>query len=245
MTRQTHRTPSVCHYFLRHQEAGFAAQPAAHGISPKLTETQTSPEHAEPIQIMRLLMKASLAHHGQQYEEAIQAATEVIDLDSENTIAYRYRASAYWYSEQFVEALLDYTHLIETQEVPNPGVFSGRGQVYAELGDFDQALKDLEKAVEMARASDSSGLPFSLNGLGRALTGLGRLDEAEVAFRESLSLQPDNAWLHFNRGLLYLAKNEPQHAGHCFDLSLRLTNPRLSPRKHSRAQAFVERLKNS
>jgi len=134
-------------------------------------------------------------------------------------------------------------HLIETQETLDQGELSGRCQVYAELGNYELALKDLERAVEISKASDPPGLPFFRNGLGRALTGLGRLDEAEIEFRESLSLQPDNAWLQFSRGLMYLPQSEPQNAGHCFDLSLRLTNPRLSPRKQAKAQAFVERLK--
>jgi tetratricopeptide (TPR) repeat protein len=204
---------------------------------------QTSPEHARSIEVSRLVTKASLAQRNQQYDDAIHAASEAIELEPENYQARRYRAGAYWYSEQFVNALQDYTHLIEVQEEPDVAAYNGRGQVYAELGDYELAVQDLEQAVEIGRKSDPSALPYSLSGLGKALAGLGRLEEAELAFRESLALKPDNAWLHFNRGLLYLTKNEPREAGLCFELSLRLSNPKLSPRKSAKAQGFVDRLK--
>ena len=204
--------------------------------------TRNSPENAQAIEISRLLMKAYLAHKNEQFDAAIQAATDVIAIDAENYMAYRYRAGSYWYSDCFVEALQDYSHLIHTQEESDAAAFNGRGQVYAELGEYELALTDLETAVKVARKNKDSGLPYSLSGLGKTLTGLARYDEAEAAFRESLSIQPDNAWLHFNRGLLYLAKEDHRSAGLCFELALRLENPRLSPRKRARAEAFVERI---
>lgn len=133
--------------------------------------------------------------------------------------------------------------MIESLESHSAGAYSGRGQVYAEMGEFELALPDMQRAVELARDSDRGCLPYSLSGLGKSLTGLGRLDEAESAFRKSLSLEPENAWLQFNRGLLFIAKNEPQHARICFELSLQLTKPALSPRKKAKAQGFVDRMK--
>ena len=193
--------------------------------------TRNSPEHAQAIEISQLLMKAYLAHKNEHFEAAIRASSDVITIDPANYTAYRCRAGSYWYSDCFVEALQDYSHLIDIQEEADAASFNGRGQVYAELGEYELALKDLEKAVNIARKNNDAGLPYSLSGLGKTLTGLARYDEAEAAFRESLSLQPDNAWLHFNRGLLYLSKEDHHSACFCFELSLRLDNPRLSPRK--------------
>lgn len=204
--------------------------------------TRGQPEKAQDIEVSRLLMKAILARKQEQYEAAVQATTEVIEIDPENYMAYRIRAGSYWYSDCFVEALQDYTHLINTQEEPDAASFNGRGQVYAELGEYELALLDMETAVRLARDKKDPALPYCLSGLGKTLTGLHRFDEAEAAFRESLSIQPDNGWLHFNRGLLYLAKNDPQSAGLCFELALRLDNPRLSPRKRLKAEGFVAAL---
>lgn len=206
--------------------------------------TLNTPEYKQEIEIQRLMLKTSIAHQKENFDEAILASTQVIEMNPEHRTAYRIRAGSYWYSEQFVEALQDYTYLIETADEPDAGEFNGRGQVHAELGDYDLALKDLEQAIRIARLKNDAGLPFSLSGMGKTLTGLGRLDEADVAFRESLSIQPDNAWLHFNRGLLYLARKERRNAGLCFELSLRLTNPRLSPRKRAKAKGFLETIQS-
>ena len=200
---------------------------------------QAAPQNAEQLELGRLLLTAWTAHNNQQFDKAVTCATQAIELNPDCLDAYRLRASAHWYSEQFVEALDDYCHLIETDEQLKPSDFNGRGQVYAEMGECEQALEDLTRAIELARVEAGSNLAFCLNGRGRALTGLKRFDEAEADFVESLRLKPDNAWLHFNRGLLYLAKEERENAVACFELSLSVSNPALPPRKKARAQGFL------
>ncbi len=187
-----------------------------------------------------MLMKAFIWLKEERFSEVIQLTTEIIELEPENYPARRFRAGAYWYSDSFVEALQEYSHLMETQPEPDPGVLNGRGQVYAELGEYELALKDLERAVDIQRKSGDTGLSSSLSGLGKTLTGLGRYDEAEAAFRESMSIKPDNGWLHFNCGLLHLARNEPNKASICFRVALHLDNPRLNPRKRNRVEAFLK-----
>ena len=205
---------------------------------------EQSPEHADQIAVARLMMKATVAYQNELYDDAIEASTEALEISPDQEKAFKIRAGSYWYSEQFVESLQDYSHLIETEDDPEPMLYGSRGQVYAELGDFDQALGDLEKAVELFRRKqdDETGLAYCLNGLGRTLTGLDRMDEADAAFRESAALQPENAWLQFNRGLMFLARNDPESASRCFELSLQLKKPRLSPRKRARAEGFISSL---
>lgn len=203
----------------------------------------SSPENAQAIGISHLLMKAALAHHSERFDDAVAAATEVLELDPENEAAYRVRAGSYWYSEQFVEAVQDYSALMETQEKSDAATLNGRGQVYAEMGEFDLALEDLQTSVELARKSGGEVLAYCLNGLGKALIGLGRLEEAEAAFEGSLALRPGNAWLQFNRGLLFLAKDDRHSAAVCFGLALDLSNPKLPPGKRAKARGFVERMR--
>lgn len=201
--------------------------------------TSQSPERAQSIEISRLIMTAMLARNEERYDDAIQAASEILAIEPENYTGFRLRASAYWYSDCFVEALEDYSRLIETMEEPDAAALNGRGQVYAELREYELALKDLEAAVELARKQATSDLPYCLSGLGKTLVGLGRLEEADVALRESLSICADNAWLHYNIGLLHLSRNDQRSATLCFELALRLDNPRLSPGKRNRAEAFI------
>ncbi len=207
---------------------------------------QAAAPYAEEIELARLLMNASVAHANEQYDKAIAYATEAIQQSPDCLVAYRYRAGAYWYSEQFVEALEDFTHLRDCLDEPDAGVLNGCGQVQAELGEFDEAVEDLTHAVDLARQEGSEAyLPYCLNGRGRALTGLGRYDEAERDFVESLRLKPDNAWLHYNRGLLLLARNEPEHARACFELALHVQHPKLPARKRARVAGFLERMLRS
>jgi tetratricopeptide (TPR) repeat protein len=208
--------------------------------------TQAAPQDAENLELARLLLNASAAHSSQQFEKAVAYATEAIQQDPENLQAYQIRAVAYWYSEQFVEAVDDFSHLVQSADDADRGYYSGRGQVYAELGEYDKALEDLDRAVAMARENGpSAALAYSLNGRGRALTGLGRSEDAERDFAESLQLKPDNAWLHFNRGLFYLENGQTENAAACFDLSLHVSSPPLTPRKQSRASGFLKKIAQS
>lgn len=204
---------------------------------------QAAAPYAEEIELARLLMNASVADANEQYDKAIAYATEAIALSPDCLVAYRYRAGAYWYSDQFVEALEDYTHLRDCLDEPDAGVLNGCGQVQAELGEYQQAWEDLNRAVALARQQGSEAyLPYCLNGRGRALTGLGRYDEAERDFAESLQLKPDNAWLHYNRGLLLVAQNEPDQARFCFELALHVQHPKLPARKRARVAGFLAKL---
>jgi tetratricopeptide (TPR) repeat protein len=104
------------------------------------------------------------------------------------------------------------------------------------------ALADLQEAVELARKSElNTVLAYTLNGLGKTLAGLGRYAEAQAAFEESFSLQPKNAWLHFNQGLMAAVQNQTARAVDFFKQALELTDPALSPKKRAKAKAYVER----
>lgn len=202
-----------------------------------------APEEREAVEHARWLMLASAAFDANQHDVAIDYAEKALEASPEDSQALRIRAAANWYREDFVEALEDYERLIERADPPAYDLWIARAQVRNELGEFAQALPELERGVEAARENHDNGvLSAGLNGLGRALAGLQRYEEAERAFDESLRLRPDNAWLAFNRGLLHLARENREAAAACFDLALHLKNPALPPRKRARASRFLEGL---
>jgi tetratricopeptide (TPR) repeat protein len=204
------------------------------------------PEAEDRLTITRLLLQASLAFENEHYTNAIRFVEEVLALQPENHNALRCRAASHWFLDQFVEALHDYDLLLEIPEIPDQpraGLLISRGAVLGELGEFDQALEILLPAVAEARRTRGKDLARGLNALGRTLTGLERFAEADEAFRESLSMEPENAWLHFNRGLYFLAQGQRLAAGKCFSLAHHLTRPPLSPRKRLQAAAFIRQLK--
>jgi tetratricopeptide (TPR) repeat protein len=207
---------------------------------------QRAPLVSQDLEVSRLLLAAHVAYTNEQFDKAVELATEAIDCQADCRPAYRIRAGARWYMEEFVEALQDYRHLISQVHDVTRHDCSACGQVLAEMGEFEEALVQLDRSIELARQQgDTVGLAFSLNGRGRALTGLGRCDEAERSFDQSLALRPANAWLHFNRGLLYLQREQPEYARACFELALHVQSPKLPPRKRQRAQGFIDKMRQS
>ena len=69
-----------------------------------------------------------------------------------------------------------------------------KGYVLNQLQEFDEALKEYEVAVQLSSDFPYSrhAKPMALRGMGFSLIELGRLDDAESAFRESLILEPGN-----------------------------------------------------
>jgi len=199
------------------------------------------PGMAEAFALERLLLEA--AYHGrrEEFDEAINRATEAIEMDEECLPAYAMRAGAHWYSEQLVEAIDDYSRLIE-EDGDDFHALAARGQVYAELGEFDLALADLERAIALGRKrAGKTGLAYAYNGRALALAGLGRLQEALRDFDRSLQDCPDNAWLDYNRGLVFHHLGRNREAAACFQQALDKTDPALPPKKRQRARGFLKR----
>lgn len=206
-----------------------------------------APYSVEQLTQFQSLLTASVANSNEQFELASELATQMID---ESPVppwdAYRIRGHARWYSENYVEALEDYTYLIENCEDATRYDFSAYGQVLGELGEYEKGLDALDRSIEIAKEQDDQvGLAFSFNGRGRVLVGLNRLQEAEDSFIESLKIKPDNAWLHYNRGMMFFEQNESTKALACFELALCVESPKLPPGKRRRASGFIQRMRTA
>ena len=205
-----------------------------------------APFSDEQLTASQNLLAASAASSNEQFERAIELATNLIeDQPDPPCDAYRIRGHANWYAGNLVEALEDYSVILEQSDEATRHDFSAFGQILGELGEFERGLESLDRSVEIAREQDDLvGLAFSLSGRGRALAGLGRFDEADVSFTESLKLRPDNAWLHFNRGMMYFEQKKLKQALACFELALCVDSPKLPPGKRRRAAGFVKTIRS-
>lgn len=91
------------------------------------------------------------------YTEAVASFTEAIGLDPENIPAYIGRAQAYAALEQYAEAKLDYTTVIEkTTEQPymQAQAYVGRAEIHELTADNAQALSDYESASKVLDTVD-------------------------------------------------------------------------------------------
>ena len=201
------------------------------------------PDQSEAVRVHQQLVQIAVHFQEERFVEAIDAANPLIESLPDCEPAYRLRACAYWYSEQFVEAIDDFTWLIENEE--SPGDYCSRGQAWAELSEFNRALEDLDRALEMVDETDASPLrAYIHNGRGLALAGLERHREANAEFERSIVACPQNAWAQFNLGLSYFRAGDRAKAAACFRLSLELKSPRLTPRKRARARAYLDKMKD-
>ena len=64
---------------------------------------------------------------------------------------------------------------------------------------------------------------------------------AVAALARSLELCPNNAWVHYNRGLLFYEQGHPRAAAESFQAAISCQQPALTPRKRKRARAFLAR----
>jgi tetratricopeptide (TPR) repeat protein len=201
---------------------------------------ELDPGSAEAYAVHRLLVEASYHRERAQFREAIKCAGEALERDEECGPALEIRAGAYWYSEHLVEAVDDYTRLIEL-DGESVGAYNGRGHALAEMGEFAQALADLDKALELAEPlQDPTMAAYARNGRALALAGLERFEDADRDFQQSLQACPENGWAHYNRGLMLQRQGCLDEALAAFRKALDSQKPALSPRKSRRARAFVQ-----
>ena len=139
---------------------------------------QLDPGHAEIYAIQRLLTEAAFHHNREDYQQAIARAAEAIHAAPACGPAYLLRTAAYWYTEHHVEALDDYNRVLELEEEPSFATLSGRGQVYAEMGEFQSELDDLNRAIDVKSAGVSPRIvAYAQSGRALARAGLGRFEE--------------------------------------------------------------------
>ena len=88
--------------------------------------------------------------------------------------------------KKFEEAVKYYTEAIQLDS-SNHVLYSNRSAAYATMKDWNKALADARKTVEL-KADWSKGW----SRVGAAQHGLGNLEEALHAYEEGLKLEPNN-----------------------------------------------------
>ncbi len=201
------------------------------------------PAQADTLEMHRLLAQAAYHHRREQFDQAIELASESLELDAANRTALAVRAAAYWYDEQYVEAIEDYGRILQQDDGKGSrfSALSSRGQVHVESGDYEAGLMDLNEALSQGQQETRTHLAYALSGRALAHAGLEHLEEARADFAASIRDCPENAWVHYNHGRVYDKLGEPLKAAHCFELALALDEPSLTPRKRARAQAYVHK----
>lgn len=123
---------------------------------------------------------------------------KAVAIDNPYPLLGLYLGSYYDEAGKFEDALrvLDLAltkHAVEGIDIgeTRPSLLTERGEALMALKRFDEALKDFDEILQ-DNDVDSRLRAHALRGKGYVFTELGRLDDAEAAYWESLKLEPGN-----------------------------------------------------
>jgi len=144
-------------------------------------------------------------HH--EYDSARQAAERALALDPSLAEAHAAVGQIGQYFDwDWAGADASYQRALAL-EPGNAEVVQGAADLAATLNHFEQALQLSRRAVELdpLRASTHHALAYNA-------WWAGQLDEAEVAIRKGLDVDPQFPWLHSVLSRIYLARSRPLEA---------------------------------
>jgi tetratricopeptide (TPR) repeat protein len=181
----------------------------------------------------------------EQYRDETEFFSNYLKLHPSDVRAHALRAGSLWYSGEHREAIEGYSKALEID--PND-IFAlmGRGQVFAECGEYGRAIDDLD-LVQDKLGQNAAGDPwwrqvqaYSINGRAVAHAGLGDFERAMAEFDRSISLCPENAWVYFNRAMVYERKGDLAKAVADYKTSLQKSVPKLCVLKRKYAEVKVK-----
>ena len=142
--------------------------------------------------------------------------SDAIEEFNNNSFAYNSRGDAYFFSNQYENAIVDYNRAIELK---NNHPYYNRGQAYYKLKKYDEALKDFSKTVELNPAFARG---YSMRAI--LYTDANKFDEALSDYSKALQYQPDNSIAYHNRGILYKKNNKFPEALENFNSAIQINS---------------------
>jgi len=140
-------------------------------------------------------------------EQALSDFNKSIELNpKDNFFAYSVRGDIYYEKSNYKQAILDLSHAIEVKPYDDMRVVVvhyKRGLAYAQEGNYDYAISDLNKVI----ALDSQHVDAYYN-LGLINDYKGDLDGAISNYSKGLEIDPNNGSIYYNRAIVYFLKKE-------------------------------------
>jgi tetratricopeptide (TPR) repeat protein len=124
-----------------------------------------------------------------RYHAAVRDLSRAIGINPKYVAAYQHRAEAYFALGMFRETIADATQALTLEpETPDPGMLLLRGRAYAGDKKLNQALDDLNKAIEL-----KPELVDAYVERGIVFTQSRRFDDAIGDLTRAIELDPNNA----------------------------------------------------
>jgi len=116
-----------------------------------------------------------------------------------------YLGYALYEQKDFENSIIAYSLSLELHE--HARAYINRGAAYAELGKYDKAIEDLNKAIKL-----NKDFAYAYYNRGNAYVKLNRYDKAIKDYNKAIELNPDDAEAYGNRGLVYVILGEHDRA---------------------------------
>ncbi len=138
--------------------------------------------------------RGSVYYKLNQYEKAAEDFSKVIELNQNDTNAYRNRGDTYYQMGEYNKAIEDYSKAIE--KTPYEAEFyNNRGFIYYFiLEEYDKAIRDYNKAIELA---PNNALYYSNRG--NAYYKTKKYEEAIADYSKAIDLNPEDKEVYQNR----------------------------------------------
>jgi len=127
-----------------------------------------------------IINNAVKSYKEKRYTEAIDYATQAIELNPNYSYVYYIRGLAYYEAKKYPESLKDLTRAISLIGIPSPNYFLARGYTYMDSGQYENAIKDLEDALRLfkERIKEDNSLDEDFKKINK------RLEELDKSFEK-------------------------------------------------------------
>ncbi|MGB3479276.1 MAG: tetratricopeptide repeat protein [bacterium] len=176
----------------------------------------------------------------ENFNDAIDNFTHIIELDSMRVEAYSNRGAAHSLKDNFNEGIADFTKAIKLDSMVALYYYN-RGVTYINTGNIDQGVADFTKAIELDSMDTDSYVnrgkvlcekqefdkgisdymkaikidptfAIAYHNLGAARFEMGNLDQAINDYTKAIKLDPTHAITYNNRGYTYEKKGDLDQA---------------------------------
>jgi WD40 repeat protein/tetratricopeptide (TPR) repeat protein len=144
--------------------------------------------------------KAGMHRQNRQWQEAVEAYSNALQLAKKDSSLLEDRASAYESGRQWDKAIADYSEGIQFEKERKAGVsrllmlYAKRSRAHEKAGKMDEAIEDAGQSITL---QPNSG--WFLEKRARLYEQVGRWKDSVADYTKAITLQPQSTWLLDNR----------------------------------------------
>ena len=154
--------------------------------------------------------------NAENYEGALGAFTNAVEIDPTNSWAYIDKGWALNTLGDYYQALKEFNRAAEI-DPQNPWIYANRGASYNSLENYQQGLLDEEKAISL-----DARISWAYIYRGWAYLGLGKFNQALADLNKAAQMDPKNPYVYHMRAWAHNGLGNKRQTLEDFDKSLTL-----------------------